>query len=91
MAANILNSPRAVQMSVFVVRTFVRLRELLSSNKELVFKLAELERKIESHDESIRSLFDAIRKLTSYPGPPQKRIGFRAGEKKRRYDASTRF
>ncbi len=53
MAAAILNSPKAVEMSVFIVRAFVQLREMLSSNKELEMKLLELERKVSSHDQAI--------------------------------------
>ena len=53
MAASVLNTPRAVEMSVFVVRAFVRLRNFLATHKELAEKLAELERKLESHDEQI--------------------------------------
>jgi len=78
MAANVLNSPQAVKMSVFVVRAFVKLRELLSTHKELTYKLAQLERKLQNHDESIRSLVVAIRQLMRppEPEPPKKRIGF---------------
>jgi len=65
MAANVLNSPQAVRMSVFVVRAFVKLREMLATHKELAHKLAALERKLQNHDESIRSLVVAIRQL--YP------------------------
>lgn len=50
MAANVLNSPRAVQMSVFVVRAFVRLRQLVTTHKEIATKLGKLERKVASHD-----------------------------------------
>ena len=52
MAANVLNSPQAVKISVFVVRAFVKLREMLSTHKELAHKLAALERKLQNHDES---------------------------------------
>ena len=78
MAANVLNSPQAVRMSVFVVRAFVKLREILATHKELAHKLAELERKLQNHDESIRSLVVAIRHLmaTPEPEPPKRRIGF---------------
>lgn len=78
MAANVLNSPQAVRMSVFVVRAFVKLREMLVTHKELTHKLAELERKLQNHDESIRSLVVAIRQLMAppEPEPPKKRIGF---------------
>jgi len=78
MAANVLKSPQAVRMSVFVVRAFVKLREMLAAHKGLAHKLAELERKLQNHDESIRSLVIAIRQLMrpSDPEPPKKRIGF---------------
>jgi phage regulator Rha-like protein len=78
MAASVLNTERAVQISVFVVRAFVKLREMLSTHKELAHKLAELERKLQNHDESIRSLVVAIRQLMAPPEPetPKKRIGF---------------
>ena len=69
MAANVLNSPQAVRMSVFVVRAFVKLREMMSTHKELAHKLAELERKLQNHDESIRSLVVAIRQLMASPEP----------------------
>ncbi len=81
MAATILNSPRATEVSVYVVRAFVALRELLTGNKELALKLAELEtrleRKLDSHDQAIAGLIDAIRELMRPPEPKKKRpIGF---------------
>ncbi len=76
MAAGVLNSERAVELSVFVVRAFVRLRELLATNKELAVKLAELERRLESHDESIQTLVEAIRQLMAPPDNEKRRIGF---------------
>jgi hypothetical protein len=76
-AANVLNSPRAVEMSVHVVRAFVRLREMIGSHKELAHKLDELESKIASHDRAIAGLIDAIRQLTNPPEPLKRRkIGF---------------
>ena len=80
MAANVLNSPQAVKMSVFVVRAFVKLREVISKHKELTYKLAQLERKLQNHDESIRSLVAAIRQLMVPPAPKSRPIGFRAGD-----------
>jgi hypothetical protein len=78
MAATILNSQRAVEMSVFVVRAFVRLRELLASNTALARKLDELERKYRHHDQAITAILSAIRELTN-PQPPKRRgIGFTA-------------
>jgi hypothetical protein len=74
MAANVLNSPRAVQMSVFVVRAFVKMRETLVQKKGLAAKLAELERKLTSrldvHEKAIIHILDEIKKLME-PLPPQ--------------------
>ena len=78
MAAMVLQSPRAVEMSVHVVRAFVRLRELLATNKDLAAKFSELERKVASHDTHIQSLFEAIRRLMAPDPPKPRRIGFRA-------------
>jgi len=65
MAANVLNSQCAIEMSVFVVRAFVRLRGMLATHKELARKLDELEHKVGEHDEAIRALVTAIRELMS--------------------------
>ena len=78
MAATILNSPHAVEMSVYVVRAFVRLRELLASNTALARKLDELERKYQHHDEAITAILSAIRQLMHPPAPKRRPIGFTA-------------
>jgi hypothetical protein len=78
MAANVLNSPRAVQASIQVVRAFIRLRELLASHKELARRLDALEQK---YDGQFKVVFDAIRKLMSPPEPRVPRIGFHAARK----------
>src|SRR3990172_8129312 len=80
MAANVLNSARAIQMSVYVVRAFVRLRQMMATNTEMAEKLAELERRVSGHDEAIRSLVRTIRALMSPPGAPRQPIGFRVEE-----------
>jgi hypothetical protein len=67
MAANLLRSEQAVKVSVYVVRAFVKLRELLSTHKELATKLNELEAKLQDHDQQIIALIDAIRSLMSEP------------------------
>lgn len=85
MAANVLNSRRAVQMSVFVVRAFVRLRQMIGTHKDIVAKLAELERKVAGHDVHIRSLFDALRQLMKTPEPKKRRIGFLVKENPVKY------
>jgi hypothetical protein len=78
MAASILNSPRAVEASIFVVRAFVKLRQLITAHKQLAQKLALLERKLGDHDEAIVAIMDAIKQLMEPPPGPQKpRIGFR--------------
>ncbi|MBE7465959.1 MAG: ORF6N domain-containing protein [Planctomycetes bacterium] len=78
MAANVLNSKRATEVSVFVIRTFVRLRHVLASHKELAVKFAELEHKVGKHDEAIRSIVAAIRDLMAEPDdPPKERLGFK--------------
>ena len=80
MLSSVLRSKRAMQINVAIMRAFVRLRETLSLHKDLVAKLAELERKIEGHAEHIRTLFEAIRPLMTPPEPARKEIGFHVKE-----------
>ena len=84
MAATVLNSERAVEMSVFVVRAFVRLREMLANNRKLAGKIDELEDRLDSHDSTIQDLIEAIKELMMPQDPPRKRIGFQlpAGKSK---------
>ena len=81
-AATILNSPRAVEMSVYVVRAFVKLREVLSSNRELARRFEQLESRLDSklteHDEAIAAILSAIRELMRPRDPPRRGIGFTA-------------
>ncbi len=78
-----LNSPRAVEVSVFVVRAFVKLRELTMAHKEIRHKLDEPERKVSGHDQAIGGLVNAIRELMTPPEPKKKRpIGFAPWEDK---------
>ena len=85
MLASILNSDVAVQASVRVVRAFVRLREMVAGNAGLAAKLVELERRLDSHDESIANLFQAIRQLLTPPTKPKREIGFHVREDGTRY------
>jgi hypothetical protein len=78
MAANVLNSKQAVRMSVFVVRAFVKLREVVGTHKELAEKLTELERKLGTHDKAIVSIIAALRGLTEPTKRKARAIGFRA-------------
>lgn len=80
MAASVLNSPRAIEMSVFVVRAFVELREALATHKELAKRLDELEYRIEkkfaTHDEALAEILSAIRSLMKSPETKRRPIGF---------------
>ncbi|HEY6769405.1 MAG TPA: ORF6N domain-containing protein [Candidatus Sulfotelmatobacter sp.] len=76
MAATVLNSDEAVAMSVFVVRAFVRLREMLATNRRLAIKIDELENRINDGDRVIGDIIRAIRKLLSTKRSPRRRIGF---------------
>ncbi len=83
MAATVLNSGLAVEMSIFVVRAFVQLREAVSSHTEIARKIMDLERKIEHHDKQIVSLVKAIKQLLSpKPVPKKRQIGFESIDKK---------
>jgi ORF6N domain len=76
MAATVLNSKRAIEMSIFVVRAFVRMRQALAMNQQIVTKLSEIEMRLESHDVEIQELVDAIRELMAPLPANNRRIGF---------------
>jgi len=77
MLSSVLNSKRAIQVNIAIIRTFVRLKQMLSTHKDLAQKLSELERRMEKHDEHIHTIFQAIRQLMNQPPEPSKRkIGF---------------
>jgi ORF6N domain len=78
MAATVLNSKRAIEMSVFVVRAFVQMRQSLVVNQHVVSNLAELEARLDSHDAEIQDLVDAIRELLTPLPANNRRIGFEA-------------
>lgn len=77
MLSSVLRSQRAIRVNVAIMRAFVRLRETLAAHRELAVKLRELERKIESPDEGIHTLFEVIRRLMSPASLPRRQIGFR--------------
>jgi phage regulator Rha-like protein len=91
MAASVLNSERAVEMSIFVVRAFVRMREALASNQKIMSKLAELEHQVEGHDASIQELIDAIRELMEPPPATGRRIGFALSASSEKDSAKSRL
>jgi hypothetical protein len=135
MAASVINSPRAIEASIFVVRAFVRLRKMVETHTELLQKVGELEHRLggcpriglyvistkgrnlkpryfqcnkisrsarndnfgafsdsllESHDEQIQAIFEAIRALMAPPAKPRKKIGFVVKEKKAAYGKRTK-
>jgi phage regulator Rha-like protein len=74
MLSSVLRSKRAVQVNIEIMRAFVRLREILSTHKEMARKLDQLEKRIADHDEQIMAIFDAIRQLMTPPDRPRKQI-----------------
>jgi phage regulator Rha-like protein len=76
MAATVLNSAHATKMCILVVRAFVRMREALSANHEILSKLSEIEDRLERHDADIQQLVRAIRALMTPPDRSARRIGF---------------
>ncbi len=76
MAATVLNSERAVKMSVFVVRAFVRLRDMLAANRQLAARMEQLEAHLDTHDSAIQGIIDAIKRLMAPRSRPRRKIGF---------------
>ena len=77
MLSSVLNSERAIQVNIAIMRVFVRIKHILSTHKELAEKLRELERKVEGHDSEIKAIFDTIRRLMLPPESKSGRIGFK--------------
>ena len=81
MLSSVLRSERAIHVNIAIMRVFVKLKEMVITHKDLMLKLAELERKIEKHDEDICSIFEAIRQLIASPPQKPRRIkGFKEYE-----------
>ena len=79
MAANVLNSPEAVAMSVYVVRAFVRMREHLVANAAILKRLAEIDKTLLEHDQGLRNIWQKLQPLLQPPPEPAKRrIGFQS-------------
>jgi hypothetical protein len=90
MLSSVLNSDRAVQVNIAIMRAFVRLREALETNRELARKFAELEKRVGKHDEKIDGILEAIRQLMAPPEKPRREIGFHVREKAPRYRTRNR-
>jgi len=77
MLSSVLNSERAIQVNIAIMRVFVRIKEIVSTHKELAHRLAELEKRMETKDEEIHAIFEAIRQLMKpLPVKPKRQIGF---------------
>ena len=85
MLSSVLNSERAIEVNIAIMRVFVKLREMTAVHKELKRKLEKIENHLKDHDEQIQVIFEAIRQLMASPEKPRKKIGFEAKESKRRY------
>ncbi len=85
MLSSILKSDRAIRVNVAIMRTFVRLRQTLESNRELARKFSELEQRIGKHDEEIAAILEAMRQLMAPPEKPRREIGFHVRERPARY------
>jgi ORF6N domain len=88
MASMVLNSPRATELSIYVVQAFVELRSMLATNRELSNKLHLLERKVTKHDQAIGELIDSMRQLLAAPEPHKRPIGFITPDDKSKPKAS---
>ncbi|HEX8845196.1 MAG TPA: ORF6N domain-containing protein [Pyrinomonadaceae bacterium] len=82
MLSSVLNSRRAIEVNIVIMRAFVKLRETLLSNEDLNRKFAALERKLATHDKYFKVVFDELRKLIAAPTPPRRQIGFKTEEDK---------
>ncbi len=80
MVANILKSDEAVQMSVRIIEVFVRMREILMTNKDILLQLEKMEKQVSTNSEDIRKIFAALRQLLNPPQKPLKKIGYRTAK-----------
>jgi hypothetical protein len=85
MLSSVLNSERAVKVNIAIMRAFVRLREILETNRDLAQKFSELEKRVGKHDEEIGAILEAIRQLMAPLEKPRREIGFHVREKAPRY------
>jgi hypothetical protein len=81
MLSSVLNSERAIEVNITIMRAFLKLRHMLESNEELNRKFAAVIRKLSAHDKYFKVVFDELKKLTEQPTPPRRQIGFKVGKK----------
>ena len=80
MLSNVLNSERAIEVNITIMRAFVKLRQMLESNEKLNRKFAAVIRKLSTHDKYFKVVFDELKKLTGQPSPSRKQIGFKSNQ-----------
>jgi hypothetical protein len=85
MLSSVLNSERAIKVNIAIMRAFVKLRQMLHTNRELAQRFSELERRVGKHDEGIAAILEAIRQLMTPPEKPRRQIGFHVRENAARY------
>ena len=85
MLSSVLNSDRAIRVNIAIMRTFVKLRQTLDTNRELAQKFSQLELRVGKHDEEIAAILGAIRRLMAPPDKPWREIGFHVRETAPRY------
>ena len=85
MLSSVLNSDRAIKVNIAIMRAFVKLRQMLATNRELARKFSELERRVGKHDEEIAAILEAIRQLMTPLEKPRREIGFHVRERAGRY------
>lgn len=77
MLASVLKSKQALEVSISVIEIFVKMREMLSTNKDILLKMQQIEKKLTGHDEDIKLIFEALKQLLNPPQEPRQRIGFK--------------
>ena len=87
MLSSVLNSDRAIEINILIMRAFVKLREILSTNKNVLDNLKEIEKKLNDHDKKILQIIEVINQLTAPPEAPKRKIGFEVKEKTVKYKA----
>jgi len=90
MLSSVLNSKRAIEVNIAIMRAFVQLRRMIASHDELAQKLSELEQHLKDHDEKIQAIFEAIHELITTPEKPKRKIGFEVKEPKGKYKKKKR-
>jgi ORF6N domain-containing protein len=90
MLSSVLNSDRAIRVNIAIMRAFVKMRQMLETNRELAQKFSELEQRVGQHDEEIAATLEAIRQLMAPREKPRREIGFHVREKAPRYRVRTR-